>query len=347
VVLVCLPLPRALVNRVPPQGARALATALKGHIPLITISLESNTIGAGGAGAIGTALETNNALESINLGDNSIGDNGGGEIHLDGLPAIAAALETNSTLESLDLWLNDIGVDGARAIALALETNTTLSDLDLQSNLIGDEGMRLIATALQGNTTLASLDLEDNNIGADAGHDAFRTAFSSNFTLCELGGIDGVAGFVERNQLIMRTRKQKVPKKFLCVGFFAVASLFSVTVPSCCNLTAGAEALQPRCLPTGMMCWFVVSMICAQLTSVPAVQRQGYGAPDCKNGVAQQGGAFSMACYVVLMAFRRTLHGMRQASHKPSGRPAMRRRSSEKNHDAVLRDIVCEGPYTL
>jgi hypothetical protein len=197
-------------------------------------------------------LETNNALESINLGDNNIGDNDGGapanEIHLDGLPAIAAALETNSTLESLDLWRNNIGVDGARALAAALERNTTLSDLDLQSNLIGDEGVRAIATALQRNTTLTSIDLEDNNIGRDAGHDAFETTFSSNFTLCELGGIEGVAGFVERNQSIMLSRKQKV--KVLCVGFLGRLTI-SVAEHSRCAFAAGDEALQPRCLSAG------------------------------------------------------------------------------------------------
>lgn len=194
---------------------------MEGHIPLIAIRLESNNIGVGGAGAIGAALETNTTLASLNLGDNSIGDDDDdplapaadentNEIQADGVPALAAALETNSALESLDLWMNKIGVEGGRAIAAALETNTTLTDLNLQSNLVGDEGVRAIAGALQRNTTLASILLEDNNIGEDAGRAAFQNAFSSNFTLCELGGIDGVAGFVTRNQSIMRSRKEKV-----------------------------------------------------------------------------------------------------------------------------------------
>jgi hypothetical protein len=146
-----------------------LCEVLPRFAALRTLDLSKNEIGPEGAKAIAEALKSGTAvLTSVDLRVNSIGD--------DGAKAIAEALKVNAVLTKLSLYHNSIGDDGAKAIAEALKVNAVLTSVDLRFNSIGDDGAKAIAKALKVNAVLTKLDLEFNNSMGDAGEKAVRDA---------------------------------------------------------------------------------------------------------------------------------------------------------------------------
>ncbi|KAL0228888.1 hypothetical protein GEMRC1_013508 [Eukaryota sp. GEM-RC1] len=77
-------------NLIGPEGARALAEALKVNSTITHIKLEDNSIGPEGARALAEILKVNSTITHINLEDNSIGP--------EGARALAEVLKVNSTI---------------------------------------------------------------------------------------------------------------------------------------------------------------------------------------------------------------------------------------------------------
>jgi Ran GTPase-activating protein (RanGAP) involved in mRNA processing and transport len=175
-----------------------LTRVRKNDLQLTALDLGWMRIGVDGAKLLAVALGTNNALTSINLGSNLIG--------VEGARSFAAALGRNTTLTSINLGYNNIGNDGARYLAAALEKTTTLTSLNLMANKIGDDGQRALLSALE----------------------------ARNFTLCELWGVEGVDHLLERNQLIMRNRKLKVPRDLCVVALCLKLPCSAVLRRLCC-----------------------------------------------------------------------------------------------------------------
>ena len=92
-----------------------LEAALKGvfNRVLTELKLWGNNIGPEGAIAIAEALKVNAVLTSVNLRANSIGD--------DGAKAIAEALKVNAVLTKLYLCNNDLGDAGKKAVRDAVK----------------------------------------------------------------------------------------------------------------------------------------------------------------------------------------------------------------------------------
>ena len=160
-------------NQIGPEGAKAIADALKSGTAVSHLRLDGNDIGDEGAIAIAEALQSGTVLTTLHLGSNNIGD--------DGARAIAGALSSGtSVLTTLGLGSNKIGDDGAKAIAGALSSGTAvLTELRLGYNNIGDDGARAIADSLKsGAAVLTELRLDKNKIG-DEGAKAIAGALSS------------------------------------------------------------------------------------------------------------------------------------------------------------------------
>ncbi|KAL0229657.1 hypothetical protein GEMRC1_009722 [Eukaryota sp. GEM-RC1] len=144
-------------NSIGPEGAIAIAEALKVNSSLSTINLYNNSIGPEGAIAIAEALKVNSSVSTINLYNNSIGP--------EGAIAIAEALKVNSSVSTINLHSNSIGNEGAIAIAAALKVNSSVSTINLHSNSIGNEGAIAIAAALKVNSSVSTINLHSNSIG--------------------------------------------------------------------------------------------------------------------------------------------------------------------------------------
>jgi len=144
---------------------------------LTTLDIQANNIGPEGAKALANALKTNTTLTTLDIQANNIGP--------EGAKALADALKTNTILTTLKLWSNNIGPEGAKALANALKTNTTLTTLDLSRNNIGQEGANALADALRDNTTLTTLDINGNNIGYE-GANALADALENNYIVTDI-----------------------------------------------------------------------------------------------------------------------------------------------------------------
>jgi len=125
-----------------PEGAKAIAEALKVNAVLTTLVLYTNSIGDEGAIAIAEALKVNAVVTTLVLGGNNIGD--------EGAIAIAEALKVTAVLTILRLDENNIGAEGAKAIAEALKVNAVLTVLYLGSNNLGDAGKTAVQDAVKG-----------------------------------------------------------------------------------------------------------------------------------------------------------------------------------------------------
>ncbi|KAL0244722.1 hypothetical protein GEMRC1_008804 [Eukaryota sp. GEM-RC1] len=143
-------------NSIGPEGAIAIAEALKVNSSVTEIYLENNSIGPEGAIAIAEALKLNSSVTRIYLGNNSIGP--------EGAIAIAEALKLNSSVTRIYLGNNSIGPEGAIAIAEALKLNSSVSQIYLHNNSIGNEGAIAIAEALKLNSSVSQIYLHNNSI---------------------------------------------------------------------------------------------------------------------------------------------------------------------------------------
>ena len=168
-------------NQIGPEGAKAIADALKSGTAVSHLRLDGNDIGDEGAIAIAEALQSGiSVVTDLNLRYNQIGK--------EGAIAIAKALKSGTVLTTLHLGSNNIGDDGARAIAGALSSGTSvLTTLGLGSNKIGDDGAKAIAGALSsGTAVLTELRLGYNNIGDDGARAIADSLKSGAAVLTEL-----------------------------------------------------------------------------------------------------------------------------------------------------------------
>jgi len=148
------------------EGAKYLATKLKGCTKAISLDLRVNNIDDAGLTAIIAALPEN--VTELLLRNNDITD--------DGAKALAKFMETNAKIKILDLSDNEIGDEGAAALAAMLEKNTTLTDLDLFHNAIKHAGGKALAAALKKTNSLKDFDVSANDIDNEEEY-----AMESNF----------------------------------------------------------------------------------------------------------------------------------------------------------------------
>jgi hypothetical protein len=116
-------------NKIGPDGAKALATSLRGNQNLTSLILNGGNIGDDGAAAIADVLPSS-ILNLLNLRDNSINEKGA--------EAIATGLKNNETLTTLYLfnldtlqWKNSSAI---KVIEAKLEKNQSKKDNDIRQN---------------------------------------------------------------------------------------------------------------------------------------------------------------------------------------------------------------------
>ena len=95
----------------------------------LQLDLSRNAVGPEGAKAIADALRVNAPLTLLNLGGNKVGD--------DGATAIAQAVKSNTTCKLAELGLNNngIGTAGAEALADMLSVSASLTTVNTRSRL--------------------------------------------------------------------------------------------------------------------------------------------------------------------------------------------------------------------
>nr|XP_042139250.1 NLR family CARD domain-containing protein 3 [Peromyscus maniculatus bairdii] len=164
-------------NSIGPQGAKALADALKINRTLTSLSLQNNVIKDGGVVCMAEALVSNQTISILQLQKNLIGPVGAQQM--------ADALKQNRSLKELMFSSNTIGDGGAMALAEALKVNQGLENLDLQSNAVSNAGVAVLMRALCVNRTLSSLSLRENSISPE-GAQALAQALCMNNTLKHL-----------------------------------------------------------------------------------------------------------------------------------------------------------------
>ena len=93
------------------------------------LDLQLNRIGPEGAMALAYAIRHSAALQVVNLKHNLTGDFGG--------TAFGWMLAMNKSVVDLTLAANHMQLDSAKGFAKALGVNTTLRRLDLSNNILG------------------------------------------------------------------------------------------------------------------------------------------------------------------------------------------------------------------
>ena len=207
--------------QIKPDGAKALADALRDNVVLKKILLTANMIKDKGAIALGGALKNNKTLKELELKFCDIGPEGGKALASalsegsagrservlesnmtkdEGAIALGEALKSNKTLEELDLFKCSIGAEGAKALASALsEGSAVLTSLNLEMNHVGPEGAKALAAALRVNRVLlTNLNIKDNALGGvsmwhpgegtydPSGIEALASALAGNSVLTNL-----------------------------------------------------------------------------------------------------------------------------------------------------------------
>ena len=141
-------------NKLGPEGARALATALAGNATVTHLDLSYNRLEDSGAMALAEMLDAGaSALCKLYLN--------GASIKHGGAAALADSLRSHTSLTVLGLSDNQIGDRGAGALASALKANGTLCELYLPRNGITDTGVAELAEALKTNTAVHTLLLHE------------------------------------------------------------------------------------------------------------------------------------------------------------------------------------------
>jgi Ran GTPase-activating protein (RanGAP) involved in mRNA processing and transport len=150
-------------NSCGPDGATALAAALRDLTRLQTLDLNGNSFGAQGAAALAAALQYLTGLAELTLNDNGL---------MDGSTVLAGALACLTQLQTLGLQGNSIGAPGAAALVPALHRLTGLTLLNLAKNELMHEdeddkdlplGLGVLAPALAEMAHLTNLDLRRND----------------------------------------------------------------------------------------------------------------------------------------------------------------------------------------
>eukprot|EP00667_Euglena_gracilis_P030533 EG_transcript_42343 len=113
------------------QQASVIADALKTDTTVEELKLQGhlwsgNKMGPEGAKAVAEALRHNATLHTVNLSWNKMGP--------EGAKAVAEALRHNATLHTVNLSWNKMGPEGAKAVAEALRHNATLHTVNLSYN---------------------------------------------------------------------------------------------------------------------------------------------------------------------------------------------------------------------
>jgi Ran GTPase-activating protein (RanGAP) involved in mRNA processing and transport len=124
----------------------AVALGIARLTNLCELDLTYSYMGPDGAAALAPALRLLLGLRSLDLALNCLGK-GGAE-------AIAPALSRLTALTSLSFYKNDLGPDGVAALAPAISQCHGLAMIDLRLNIIGAYGTTVLAGAVRGWPTM-------------------------------------------------------------------------------------------------------------------------------------------------------------------------------------------------
>jgi hypothetical protein len=143
-----------------PEGAVAVATALRGNTHVRHLLLGADGLGDVGARAIADLSRAHLEMRTLFLGCNYIS--------AAGAVSLADALHNHPHIRGLWLKRNPIGLEGARAVADLVAVNPTLRTLDLVNTNLGGEGVRVVVDAvLNGRAPVERLYLCGNRLGAE------------------------------------------------------------------------------------------------------------------------------------------------------------------------------------
>ena len=160
-------------NECGPEGAKALAPAIRATASLTSINLSDNNLTNYGrdmtgikaiADALVEASITSVGKDGLNLKDNYFGPEGWGAI----FAAICSSQVSNIT--SVDASGENIGPEGAKLIGQALgnSVNPSMTSIDLRDNGFGPEGAKALAPALRDSPSMTSINLQANALGPEA-----------------------------------------------------------------------------------------------------------------------------------------------------------------------------------
>ena len=133
-----------------PEGAKAIAEALKVTASLTSLSLSQNPLGDEGVEVLAQGIKANKTLKTLDL---SMPHMYSFQIGPRGATAIADALSASASVTSLSLARNNLGDDGAEALSIGLKENKSIKMLDLSGKgygggLIGPRGATALASAI-------------------------------------------------------------------------------------------------------------------------------------------------------------------------------------------------------
>ena len=146
-------------NDIGPEGARAIAPALRDHRALRELHATGNRIGDRGAAAIGAAIRATAApFATLALDENH-------NLTAAAAKSLAGAFAASTTLADLNLAKAMIGAEGARALVAGVVASTALVALELGGCKLRAEGAGFLGDALAKCATLRRLGVSRNSLG--------------------------------------------------------------------------------------------------------------------------------------------------------------------------------------
>lgn len=141
-----------------PDGARAVASALRENRFVTSLLLGDDHLENAGASAVAGLVAANDAITTVFVGCNLIDRRGAA--------SLASAVEGHSTLRGLWLKRNPLGPDGGELVARAISRCPSLRVLDLAQTTVG-AALPALAEAIARHPSLRRVYLSGNDLGPD------------------------------------------------------------------------------------------------------------------------------------------------------------------------------------
>ena len=192
-------------------GIKAIADALVVAF-MTSIVLNDTWLGPDGAKALAPALRDNASLTELSVADNNLCPSGA--------QAIAGEIKANKSLKKLDISNCNIKSEGAIYIAEAIATNVSITSINLSANSLGREGGKSLVSALRGSTSITSIDVGYNRIGKTVSLellDAMKgnRMMSIGMANCDLD-IDGSGALAEMMSFTPSMRSINIKANIMC-----------------------------------------------------------------------------------------------------------------------------------
>jgi NAD(P)-dependent dehydrogenase (short-subunit alcohol dehydrogenase family) len=141
-----------------PDGARAVASALRDNRFVTSLLLGDDHLENAGAAAVADLVRENDTVTTVFVGCNLIDRRGAA--------SLASAIEGHPTLRGLWLKRNPLGADGGQLVARAIPRCPSLRVLDLAQTGIG-AALPMLAEAVASHASLRRVYLSGNDLGPD------------------------------------------------------------------------------------------------------------------------------------------------------------------------------------